>query len=173
MTHQRTDAPTGHEPATGQDDDGTDEPYALLSMMPDAPDVRVLASVVLVGGVDDGCVVHLCMAYGGHYWACTSCEAQGMDDTRGSDAAAVLDPDAVRRAYEKLTAALASSDPVAALPTDPYTPARGRKGVALAGLVVPGGRLPRVDDPTGEFERIAAEWHESLGDRSDADYDDE
>jgi hypothetical protein len=56
-----------------------EETLALLrAMMPDAQDLKPLRAVTISGGGDDGHVVNLCIAYGGHYWACETCEAQGM-----------------------------------------------------------------------------------------------
>lgn len=142
--------------ATNFDDNDEDEPYTLRMMMSDDPGARVLASVVLSGGVDDQDVVHLCIAYGGYYWACTSCEAQGMDEDRASAAFAALDPEALARTWARLRAALPTPDV-------PDTPAREREGVTLAGLSVPGGKLPRVSRLSGAFEWHASEWHASLG----------
>lgn len=48
----------------------------VRAIVADDPKISVVTSVQ----IDDGPeihVVHLCIAYGGHYWVCGTCEAQG------------------------------------------------------------------------------------------------
>lgn len=60
----------------------TEEQVAELhSMMPDAKEIDPIALVTITDDeYDDGNKheVVLCLAYGGYYWACLTCEAQGI-----------------------------------------------------------------------------------------------
>lgn len=51
-------------------------------MLPDEPGLEVVVEVPITWGIgvndQDEHTVVLCIAHGGHYWACVTCEAQGI-----------------------------------------------------------------------------------------------
>lgn len=114
----------------------------LREIVPDAHDLAmIMAATIDDGGPDDGHVVHLCIAHGGHYWVCETCEAQGFAEN-------------VPPGDWKVT-------------VEPGTPADAplvRVDKATATLTMaPGVRLEKVRDAAPqEIVDAAADWHADL-----------